>query len=210
MPITQDRLVALIQAARDYQHAFAELRKTVIQQERNVRAGRASPAEALDYIIGLTDREDAFLLRPIETTRAIEVEHDHFRSHGRDNRRAAKRAEERRRRQGVPSRHPASLDDLSTASVQLDWDSTDPENAFNNSSLSDALGLDAPAPDSTLPFSHNPGLDRRIQLEMAPEGHSSQVRAGATFEEDLLICQCGFEGHFAEWKEHLTAQEDQP
>ena len=85
MPITQNRIIAVINAATDYQQAHNRIRELIQTQLGHAREGRATALECLEFIAATSIHDSAFLLNPIETTRALEVEREHFRRNARGN-----------------------------------------------------------------------------------------------------------------------------
>ena len=162
MPILQSRMIALINAALDYQQGFAAMRQTVLTQANAAKRGAISAEDALTNIESYVLAPNAFLQQPVDSARTLAVEEHHFRTHARDNRRAAKRAAERRGRgeawgtttgtthfvpdpadrewlqPAVAGRGEETGDgegddgDNGSAAVNLAWDETDPENAFGS------------------------------------------------------------------------------
>jgi hypothetical protein len=99
MPILQSRLIALINAARDYEAAALQLQRMIISQAQAAHTHQISAEEAITNILLFTDGP-----LPIQTSSAvtIAVELKHFQVRGHENRRAAQRAEARRREAGTP------------------------------------------------------------------------------------------------------------
>ena len=55
MPITQDRMIALIRAARDYKDALEATKLYVRRCARIVKEGKSSAAEQLEYLDTIID-----------------------------------------------------------------------------------------------------------------------------------------------------------
>jgi hypothetical protein len=81
MPITQDRMISVINAARDYMQALQEAIK-IIDSERE-----ESPANESVRLLHQLISETALLRFPVDSRLAIERETDHFRRVSRYNQR---------------------------------------------------------------------------------------------------------------------------
>lgn len=118
-----------------------------------------------------------------------------------------------------PSPTPASRSskrDATGAPLRdLSYDETDPENAFNESgdgfkiiltpeekTILDSVNIESPSVTSS--------KRRQAEIEganIAMSEHQSRVIAGASAEDDLISCSCGFRGDLDDWREHLEAAE---
>lgn len=150
MPVTQTRIISIINAALDFAQGFKDAKAMVAREARSVQQGKQTPMQAIEAILILMDRADTFLEDPVGTLTTIETERRHFESRAKSNAKAAARMQAWRDRQrgierprvaargrfiklpepapaGVPAAAPA---DAPAAGVNLAWDETDPENAF--------------------------------------------------------------------------------
>jgi len=214
MPITQARVIAIINAGLDYQQALDKAIAKVSTEVRRVLAKQISAQEAISEISVFCERQ-WLLLDEASSFATLSMERSHFKSHMKKNESAAKWQREYRRRMGVPAREDTSQElfiynphdprlgvssrqdrevkEVKTTSEKpnLAYDTTDPENAF--------------AADGSLDFGG--GLDsvhqRQIDIEFAPPEHRPSIRAGATSAEDLFSCPCGLQGSYEDWKKHL-------
>lgn len=95
MPITQPRMIALINAATDYQQAFDFF--TTAVRDAAARC-RESPDNAHGELANLALMADPkeMLKRAVESAVTIALEHRHFKTHGARNRAEAKRQARRR------------------------------------------------------------------------------------------------------------------
>lgn len=102
MTISQDRVIAIIKAGQDFQHAFNKLVALIDEQMTAIRENQIS-AEAAFKIIYMAagDRQLEF---PVESKLTLEVEHKHFKSNYNRNARNRLKAEKRRRNAGIEPR----------------------------------------------------------------------------------------------------------
>lgn len=100
MPITQPRMIALINAAADFQQAAESIIGAITDESRNVKAGRLTAEEAL-YNLNLLSLR-LTLKNPERSFTTLAIESDHFRKNHRRNTRATERKAERRA--GLPGR----------------------------------------------------------------------------------------------------------
>ena len=77
MPITQSRMMALVNAAQDYKNALRSAQQIVKTNLIAARQGRASAADALEQI-GLMVTEFGLLQHKIESAETIAIESKHF------------------------------------------------------------------------------------------------------------------------------------
>jgi hypothetical protein len=92
MPITQNRMLALISACQDYQQALLELGQRLI-----TALGEGTP-ETLEP---LAEQPQLLLRRPVETTTTLRLEIAHFKRNERRNVRIAEKMRRKRRAEGV-------------------------------------------------------------------------------------------------------------
>lgn len=94
MPITQPRMVSLVNAAQDFCQAAEFILNTISNESRNVELGRLTAEQALQNLKNLRLR---FILKNSEKSyTTIAVEAEHFRKNARRNVRAAERKAEQR------------------------------------------------------------------------------------------------------------------
>lgn len=121
MPITQQRMIALINAARDFEQAFDRACQ-LIDKERLERPGEEG-LQSLHFYIN----SSGLLSHPIDTRLTIEREHHHFRKTYRYNDRQALKAAKKRGQGGLritapipqPSRPYEELPITRTTAPQL-------------------------------------------------------------------------------------------
>ena len=105
MPITQQRLLAVLASAEDFREALSQA-SAIARRERDLAiAGRQTEGQALANIAMFLDNPLLLLASPSESGQAIAIERAHFSpSKVRDNAREARRiARLRARRSGQPS-----------------------------------------------------------------------------------------------------------
>lgn len=98
MPILQSRMIALIEAALDYQHAYQELSHLIHAAYINVEQGRADAANALQSL-ALMANDHNLLENAGKSQAAINQEHYHFK---RNLNRNVKEREYQEKRRGTP------------------------------------------------------------------------------------------------------------
>ena len=99
MPIAQERMISVIAAARDYQHALREASRYVKEAQKAVDRG-GDPALELRRMVALID-ELSLLSSPIESSTTILLEEKHFKDNSRRNSRHAERNRVKRRDKNV-------------------------------------------------------------------------------------------------------------
>ena len=111
MPITQTRMIALINAANDYRQAFTTLISHITSQRQNIDASLTTPAYAFEYIEAVA-QPHLLLSTPEQSATTIAIEHYHFSHSLRRNQRAAEKASTRRRLLSTPPRqhHPVPFE----------------------------------------------------------------------------------------------------
>src|SRR5258708_19099946 len=95
MPITQDRMIALLNAGIDYQQAFdrsIEILKEEFEKGENGEITWEQAAWNMHILVSPT----GLLAKPIQSYSIIQVERAHWRSNARRNINAAKRQEQKR------------------------------------------------------------------------------------------------------------------
>lgn len=105
MAILQTRMIALINAATDYQQAFNTLCQFIHQQAQAIQDGLSTPEQAWLSIEPQASPR-ILLQRPTESASALAVEHYHFTKNARRNAYIANRAAAKRQKQGTPTRQP--------------------------------------------------------------------------------------------------------
>lgn len=107
MPITQDRMLALISAAADYQQALQRACKFVSDAQHSIRLG-ADPIETVEELAGLI-KEAGLLRNPLKSHSTILLEEQHFKKEKHKNIRHKQRAQARREAEGIVSRQTAPM-----------------------------------------------------------------------------------------------------
>lgn len=102
MTIPQSRMIALINAARDYQHAFQHLSQIIAEYHALAKSGQIDAAAALQEI--LFRAGPGLLHQPAKTTTAIQLEYEHFRANYKRNERTRIKAAIKREKQGIKPR----------------------------------------------------------------------------------------------------------
>jgi hypothetical protein len=90
MPISQDRMLAVLAAAADYAQGLAQARELVRVELTRAQSGQISPLEALEHLEILVTPA-GLLNSPLGSAQVLAVEQEHFRkSAGRNAREAAR------------------------------------------------------------------------------------------------------------------------
>ncbi len=103
MPITQSRMIAVINAGFDYKQGLDTLLDLIAQQKQLLESGAISPADFLNIL--LPSAKLQFLLNdPVISTVTLLSEEKHFRLHGKRNRKKAEKVKANRLadREGLP------------------------------------------------------------------------------------------------------------
>lgn len=95
MPITQSRMIALIQAAQDYQRALDQVTEMIEMQRQLVEEGQRTHQQACE-ILFLSAHAKFLLSQPVESALTILAEARHFKLNQRRNDRKAAKARDRR------------------------------------------------------------------------------------------------------------------
>lgn len=98
MPILQSRVIALIEAALDYQHAYSELSRLVHNAYADVEQGRTDPKSAIQSL-ALMANDHNLLENAGKSQAAINQEHYHFK---RNLTRNIKEREYQEKKRGTP------------------------------------------------------------------------------------------------------------
>lgn len=98
MPISQERILAIIGAGEDALQALNAVEAAVANEIESVSAGRLNAGEALGNLSSIL-RVNLLLSRPVATLVTISAERRHFNIRGRHNDRAKERM--RRKRGGL-------------------------------------------------------------------------------------------------------------
>lgn len=99
MPITQQRMINLINAASDYEQAFNQAVSIISRINKQARDNQLSIPEAL-LEIDQAIRHVGLLVHPIDSSKIIALERAHFKSVARTNDKAANKQERKRRAEG--------------------------------------------------------------------------------------------------------------
>jgi hypothetical protein len=121
VPISQQRMIALIAAGQDYLVGFTNMQKFVSKTIDRFNMGDISAEAALGQI-QTTMTPLAFVNRPIESERVLEQEHFHFSRNYKRNEREARYLAHKRREEGT-QRHntaPRSLRALQPHGFRID------------------------------------------------------------------------------------------
>lgn len=84
MPITQDRMLALLHAAQDYRHALTTIIETIKQHERAVEFGRETMEVAMQVIFAQSNPA-VLLTEPEATVATLTIEAKHFKDNAKRN-----------------------------------------------------------------------------------------------------------------------------
>lgn len=99
MPITQSRMLELLDAAHDYQQALQQVAEFVEQQQRHVEAGRITPEQAYQQI-AIAVQPSFLLQEPVLSPTILILEAKHFKAFRKKNDSAKESM--RRARAGLP------------------------------------------------------------------------------------------------------------
>lgn len=132
MPITQQRMIALIDAAGDALHALqrcGDMASAALDRAEKAEAYGNRPEAAKDELanLALLLKPQLLLRQPLETLATYQAERRHFASEARQNERNAERARKRREANGQghrPNTAPASLFDTRPLGPLLAQDAT--------------------------------------------------------------------------------------
>ena len=96
MPITQSRMIALINAANDYKSALETILDSIRTLADDISQSKTTPAAAFQYLEAMASTR-SLLSRPSASPSTIALEHYHFaRNHRRNSRVANQQAASRR------------------------------------------------------------------------------------------------------------------
>lgn len=95
MPITQNRMIAVLNAALDYEQALLTACSLAAQMHEAAATGEKTWQEALDGLRAMLSLR-GLLTRPLTSTTTLAVERSHFRRHKMENEAARVRAAEKR------------------------------------------------------------------------------------------------------------------
>jgi hypothetical protein len=104
MPITQDRVIAILNAAQDYEQALSRAVGLIRTHAQQAKDGVITWQEAMETTMMLVSA-GALLTRSITTNKTLAAERQHFKDFARRNERSARRMAEKRSEFG-PVRHP--------------------------------------------------------------------------------------------------------
>lgn len=100
MPITQERMIALIHAAQDYQQALDNAIRSTIYELQALQEGRKTPAECVAYL-GVVLNPAGLLRNRLTTEMTIALEAQHFTREFASNQRARDKQRGKREVAGV-------------------------------------------------------------------------------------------------------------
>lgn len=95
MPITQDRMIAVLNAAQDYEQALQRAVALIRTHAQQAKDGVITWQEAMENTVMLVSAQ-ALLTRTITTNKTLGAERQHFKAFARRNERSAKRMKEKR------------------------------------------------------------------------------------------------------------------
>lgn len=143
MTISQHRVIAIINAGRDFQAAFGRLVLLIDEQRNAFKAGQISAADALEIIYMAAG--DRLLSDPANAKATLESEFRHFKANYSRNERNRIKAERKRRNAGIakrqdenplfiqvakPTREPMNVEQFKPSPeppIRLDQDEDNPE-----------------------------------------------------------------------------------
>jgi hypothetical protein len=96
MPITQQRMMGLIDAALDYKRAYESLRQFIIKENKIVEEGTSTDANFRANVAQVVEYEFNFLENLKDSAMAIAIEEYHFAKFARTNDRSRMKAAKRR------------------------------------------------------------------------------------------------------------------
>jgi len=139
MTISQHRVIAIINAGRDFQAALARLVLFIDEQRSSFQAGQITAEAAIESIY--ISAGDRLLSQPAESRSTLEIEFAHFRANRTRNERNRLKAERKRRAAGIAPRveqtshfipsepkPPLQTPTIHPANTTPEYDPTDPEN----------------------------------------------------------------------------------
>ena len=108
MPITQSRMIALINAANDYKSALETILDSIRTLSASVSQSKTTPAAAFQYLEAMASTR-SLLSRPSASPSTIALEHYHFARNHRRNSRVANQQAASRRAAGIQPRTPSDF-----------------------------------------------------------------------------------------------------
>ena len=142
MPISQSRMISLIQAARAFERALAQARREILQRAEIIRLGRGNPAAELQELVSII-RPEFMVPGYAEHLANLAIEERHFATHQRYNVQRAQRQEAKRRANGTPQQTSAppslrpSLHSVpATAPARLTAQTLQPPSLYDEASAS--------------------------------------------------------------------------
>ncbi len=103
MPITQSRMIALINAANDYKSALETILDSIRTLADDISQSKTTPAAAFQYLEAMASTR-SLLSRPSASPSTIALEHYHFARNHRRNSRVANQQAASRRAAGIQPR----------------------------------------------------------------------------------------------------------
>ena len=203
MPISQDRMIALISAAQDYQRAIDRMENILSQNLSRISRGELSTEDFLSNLPVLLSSSALLDNLPL-SLKTIALEAAHFKRVQQRNLRSAHRQSKKRNPLGNLSPHkttaPPSLD--SNSRISLSRKITQ-EFLENSSPIGPRLTRGkSPIEKSTLSSEDTQRVNQEVELETAPEGHKGKFSSPTSL---TVICQCGFQGNFTPWTDHIQS-----
>lgn len=108
MPITQSRMIALINAANDYKSALKTILDSIRTLADDISQSKTTPAAAFQYLEAMASTR-SLLSRPSASPSTIALEHYHFARNHRRNSRVANQQAASRRAAGIQPRTPSDF-----------------------------------------------------------------------------------------------------
>lgn len=109
MPITQDRMIALLCAAEDLELALQQASESAEASLASAREGKLSAAAALEALAAQLARPQFLLAQPVETLTTLRLERAHFKRNAKRNRAVAEYQRNRRANAGALPPQPSSV-----------------------------------------------------------------------------------------------------
>jgi hypothetical protein len=179
MPITQSRMIALINAGRDYKQAFENARQSIEVHMKAAQDKEESWEEALTHIWSFTLPK--LLVTNMNSAAVLEVEYSHFRSFQNKNNRAAKAA--RRRRDGMT----AQAQDPAYPRLEEHRATSAPESIARKSTFITSGSLRATAPPPPRPKANSSPSGIETNAKQLEQGGDIPEGADVFDEEDVYI-----------------------
>jgi hypothetical protein len=207
MPITQDRMIALVSAGLDFKHAFENLHTALTRELKAMDNNQQSRDETLHNISLHIAGRAQFIGDEVKSTVTLSLEYAHYKAQGHKNIRAKAKQQQRRRDLGIqPHQTPFTSNGLvrrSTAPTSIEPDQLTgrlaaPVNMYNTQPLLQPshqptvkieaepevdLAFDPDDPENFLGQGASLTDERRAELEAEVEALSVLEGAGTSGDE---------------------------